>query len=240
MTEERRAEIEHEIAQNADARAEIAAYRQQVEALHALYDPVLGEPIPDRMSSDTIQRRLAARTRRRAAQLVAAVILVLIGSAGGWYLRPLQAPPNTEMTMSLADEALLAHRVYTAERRHAVEVPASDEAHLVRWLSARLETELRTPDLKDAGYYFIGGRLLPSPEGPAAQFMYEDDTGERLTLYIRPDPGTEETRFEYVSEDGVGAFYWVEGRFGYALIGAQPRDPLLRAARLVYLGLSEE
>ena len=70
--------------------------------------------------------------------------------------------------------------------------------------------------------------------------MYEDDAGERLTLYIRPDPGGEETRFEYVNVDGVGAFYWIEGRFGYALIGAQPRDPLLRAARLVYLDLSGE
>ena len=40
--------------------------------------------------------------------------------------------------------------------------------------------------------------------------------------------------FRHIEADGTGAFYWIEGDFGYALIGDLARDPLLRAARAVY------
>jgi anti-sigma factor RsiW len=51
----------------------------------------------------------------------------------------------------------------------------------------------------------MGGRLLPAEDGPAAQFMYENGTGERLTLYFRNGIG-DETAFRYHEEVGIGAF----------------------------------
>jgi anti-sigma factor RsiW len=43
----------------------------------------------------------------------------------------------------------------------------------------------------------MGGRLLPDLGLPAAQFMYEDAAGRRLTLYIRKETGLNNTSFQF-------------------------------------------
>src|SRR5205809_25292 len=75
-----------------------------------------------------------------------------------------------------------AHRLYIAEVRHPIEVTAN-ENHLLPWLSRRVGTNLRAPDLSTFGLRLLGGRLLPGMNGPAALFMYEGLTGERITFY---------------------------------------------------------
>jgi anti-sigma factor RsiW len=130
-------------------------------------------------------------------------------------------------------DAIAAHRVYSVEVRHPVEVNADQETHLVQWLSKRLGRELTVPDLSPAGFRLMGGRLLPAEDGPAAQFMYENTSGERLTLYLRVGVGGE-TAFRYHEEGGIGAFYWSDEGFGYAIAAKADRELLLRIAELVY------
>ena len=77
------------------------------------------------------------------------------------------------------------------EVRHPVEVDAGQEAHLVQWLSKGLGRQLTVPDLGATGFRLIGGRLLSAEDRPAAQFMYETDGGERLSLYLRSGVGGE-------------------------------------------------
>ena len=103
----------------------------------------------------------------------------------------------------------------------------------MQWLSKRLGRQLVTPDLSGAGFHLMGGRLLPAEDGPAAQFMYENGTGERLTLYLRSGIG-DETAFLYHEEGGVGAFYWSDEGFGYAIAARADRGPLLRIAEIVH------
>jgi hypothetical protein len=64
----------------------------------------------------------------------------------------------------------------------------------------------------------MGGRLLPAKDGPAAQLMYENGKGDRLTLYFRVGIGGQ-TAFGYHEDRGIGAFYWTEEGFGYAIAG---------------------
>jgi anti-sigma factor RsiW len=119
------------------------------------------------------------------------------------------------------------------EARHTVEVNADQEAHLVQWLSKRLGRELIVPDLAPAGFRLMGGRLLPAEYGPAAQFMYENGSGERLTLYLRAGV-RDETAFRYHQEGGIGAFCWSDEGFGYAIAAKADRELLLRIAELVH------
>jgi len=130
-------------------------------------------------------------------------------------------------------DAIAAYRTFAVEVRHPVEVDAGQEAHLVQWLSKRLGRQLVVPDLASAGFRLMGGRLLPAEDGPAAQFMYENGTGERLTLYLRTGVG-DETAFRYHEDGGIGAFYWSDEGFGYAIAAKADRDLLLRVAELVY------
>ncbi len=70
--------------------------------------------------------------------------------------------------------AAMAHVVYSREKRHAIEVMANEERHLVSWLSKRLGFALKVPNLSREGYALVGGRLLPGDQGSVAHFMYED------------------------------------------------------------------
>jgi anti-sigma factor RsiW len=103
----------------------------------------------------------------------------------------------------------------------------------VQWLSKRLGRPLVVPNLTAAGFQLIGGRLLPAEEGAAAQFMYQNGKGERLTLYLRSGIGGE-TAFRYQEDAGIGAFYWSDQGFGYAIAAKGDRDLLLRIAEMVY------
>jgi anti-sigma factor RsiW len=138
----------------------------------------------------------------------------------------------------LARRAAVAHAVYSPELRHPVEVGADQQQHLVAWLSKRLGTPLRPPQLQQLGYALEGGRLLPGQSGPVAQFMYRDGAGQRLTLYVSTEQThNDSTGFRFTQEGRVGVFYWIDGKFGYALSGALDKTALGKIAGAVYAQL---
>jgi len=122
-----------------------------------------------------------------------------------------------------------------------VEVAASDEAHLVQWLSRRLGAPLKAPSLSDRGWRLLGGRLLPGEGAPRAQFMYENAQGARLTLFVAvfaPGQAPAETSFRSLRDGARESFYWVEGSFGYALSAELPASEVQALAREVYAQLT--
>jgi len=220
-------EIAAWLAAHPDDAERVASWRRQKEILHAAFDPVLEEPVPDRLS---------LRARPRPAMpfraIAAAVGWLALGAVVGYALRGAPSPGETPPT--LARNAAIAHAVYAPDVRHPVEVAADQEAHLVQWLSRRLGTPLSVPRLAEQGFALVGGRLLPGERGPVAQFMYEDGSGRRLTLYVRTDPQQRDTAFRYAREGQVGVFYWIDRKLGYALSGDLTRDELLAVAESAY------
>ena len=156
----------------------------------------------------------------------------------GWQLHAQTAEKRAE-AVSWPRRAAIAHVVYSPEVRHPVEVGAEQEAHLVAWLSKRLGAPLKVPYLGAQGYQLVGGRLLPGERGPVAQFMYQESKGRRLTLYVRVNAEqSAETAFRFARERGVGVFYWIDRKLGYALSGDIEKDELLRVATAVYRQLN--
>ena len=233
LVPERKAAVEAYLAANPDAAQRVKDYRAQNAMFRAALDPVLSEPVPAGL---TVRPRTAGRPWRRHAGIAASLVAA---AALGWFARG-QFPAPAELDIDLAQRAVLAHRVYAPEVLHPVEVSARQEQHLVQWLSKRMRTPVRAPQLTDAGFQLVGGRLLPdADENPAAQFMYEDAEGRRLTLYVAANrDGPRETAFRYNEADGVHTFYWIEGALGYALTGEIERPQLLRIAEAVYRDLN--
>ncbi len=225
----RRAEIERQLAADPQAAARVADYRRQNEALHALFDPVLDAPIPAAMQ---------ATPRPPVWLRYAAMVGVLAVGISLGYTLPGLAPAPDEGAVFLPRQAAVAHAVYAPEVLHPVEVTAAQEQHLVNWLSKRLGGKVRAPNLTAAGFELMGGRLLPGNGTPAAQFMYQDAHGHRLTLYVRQMPDQDGTAFRFVEENGLGVFYWTDRGFGYALSGSQAKPVLLQVAELVYRQLN--
>lgn len=221
----RRRELEAMLGAKPGLNAHVEAWRTHNRLLHQAFDPILDEPIPARLLAP-------AGGRRTPLRVAAAFGWLAIGGLLGFYVRgPLDDPAATH---TLARDAALAHVVYAPEVRHPVEVGADNEAHLVAWLSKRLGTELKPPRLNALGFQLVGGRLLPGGHGPVAQFMYQDATGRRLTLYVRTDKDRGTTSFRYAEEGPVGVFYWLDGNLGYALSGEVRKQELLQLATAVY------
>ena len=204
-----------------------AANADQNNLLRRQFDPVLTEPIPARM----YLKRPAWLDYARAAVFVA--VGIGIGMSIPWT-RPAPQPTAIAVT-PLPVRAARAHLVYSPEVRHPVEVEAKEQDHLVKWLSKRLDLPLKVPVLSSEGFELLGGRLLPGNDGPVAQFMYQEATGKRLTLYVtRPHKGDEITAFRFAQEGRVSVFYWIDRDCGYALSGELDKPQLSRVASLVY------
>ena len=230
----RHLEVETYIAQHPDIAQKVKDYQAYNQGLHALFDNTLQEPVPDTFKARS-QFKKYAPVYLKAAAMVAALI---IGSVFGWIIRgEVETVSNT--TMAMVNDAFASHAVYTPEVRHPVEVTREHEQHLFSWLSKRIDANVRAPALSSLGYELLGGRLLASEGEPAAQFMYENTQGQRLTLFVRHRKTSEsQTAFRYATQDNVRGFYWIDGDLGYALIGEVDQNIISEAAHAVYQELN--
>ena len=225
----RRTEVEAILLADPLAADKVAAYRKQNDMLHALFDPTLSEAAPPRLR---VQARPVS-AMRYAAMLGMLALGLSAGYVGRGAMTVAPAP------LAWYKDAAFAHVAFVPEVLHPVEVSAIQETHLVNWLSKRLGAAVRAPHLQQAGFELMGGRLLPADAQPAAQFMYQDSRGQRLTLYVKREPKADTTSaFRYATEDGVSVFYWIDRDFGYALSGDLPKADLLKVAEVVYRQLN--
>lgn len=238
--------IEERLLHQPDASSRLANWRAQRDALRALHTHLLESPVPQQMRDVLLRADPANRQThdwRHWGGIAAGMVLAF---SLGWLSHG-SLPGNVETpgmarqgSLAFSHQAAMAHLVYSPEIRHAVEVSASEQAHLVQWLSKRLGKPLAVPDLGTQGFQLMGGRLLPGDAGAHAQFMYQDPNGIRLTLYMGAlDTGSigeagGETAFRYSDDGSVPRFYWVDQGFGYALAGHVSREALMKLARVVH------
>jgi anti-sigma factor RsiW len=234
LDDSRRVQVEAHLAHDPAATERVRIWREQKKALHALYNPKLNEPVPQRLFAVRMLQR-----RGPSFALVAGAIG--LSFALGWVSqsyrtdRIVEAATAATAAASLPRRAALAYAVYAPEVRHPVEVGADQHEHLVKWLSKRLGHELKVPVLTQQGFDLLGGRLLPGGKGPGAQFMYQDAKGLRITLYVSlRDAEPRDTAFRFTQEDKIAVFYWIDGKLGYALSGEMDRARLLAVATDVY------
>lgn len=246
LAPDRYQEVAHWLAENPHEQGRLQAYAEQNAALHRLYDSVLEEPVPPLLqSAQPKPSKLPAWSSRWPVYKIAAGMLItlgagLLGGVAGWSLHAGQAQAlaarqfNLKVS-SLPHQAAIAHAVFTPEVKHPVEVGADQQEQLVKWLSKRLGSAIRPPALTTRGYELVGGRLLPGNAGPVAQFMYQNPSGQRLTLYLsNENRQNQDTGFQFLQEGQINVFYWIDGKFGYALSGSIDKGELSRIASLVY------
>jgi anti-sigma factor RsiW len=232
LAPDRQAAVDAWLATHADDMARVNAWRALADTIRARYGAVATEPLPARLSLRQIER--AGRSWRLA--MAAALAAFLAGGFAGWMAHGAVASSGNRMAAFTAD-ALDAYRLYAVEVRHPVEVPGSEEAHLVQWLSKRVGYQLRIPDLEPVGLKLVGGRLLPGPHGGAAAFfMYESRSGERFTLYSTRADGPDSS-LRYDADGAVGALYWADGDVAYVVSGEANRDLLHKVAETAYAQL---
>ncbi|MEP6655783.1 MAG: anti-sigma factor [Betaproteobacteria bacterium] len=214
--------------------ARVAEIRALSAALRAALDPIVTEPIPERLIQAAIGRAHGASRSRWLGSAVAIAATLVLGIGIGWYGRTIDIEHDGTPT-SFARQAAFAHALYAADVNRPVEIWAADEKRLVTWLTKRLGLAVHAPDLNNVGYALVGGRLVAGNEKPTALFMYENADKQRLSLQVRRDSDTHgETAFRYAVEKGVGVFYWIDDNCSYAISGVLDRNQLLSIAHVVY------
>lgn len=243
LPESRLAEIEAHLAAHPAEAERLQAYREQKAALRALFDPLLDEPLPaawrelaelPATRADAPHRPFLARWSLQ--RIAAGLAIAMLGGVAGWLGHgQYQASERLAQVVPLSRQAAVAHVVYSPDLRRPVEVTAEQEDQLVKWLSKRLGTPVSPPKLGAIGYELVGGRLLPGNSGPVAQFMYQEGSGQRLTLYVSTENAvSRDTGFRFAREGEINVFYWVDGKFGYALSGSIAKSELAKVATAVY------
>ncbi|OZI18665.1 hypothetical protein CAL26_13225 [Bordetella genomosp. 9] len=226
----RRAQVEAYLAGHPEVADRMRQHAGLRRRLRDELAPVMEEPIPPEL--DLARMVEAYRQRRRIPwRIAASIVLALgIGGVGGWNLRGgaagpgIGAPVATQELASaggiaaLAREAAASYQVYAADPTRPVEMPATDSAQLVAWISQRLDRRIALPDLDAAGYRFMGGRLVATEHGPAGLFLYNDTHGTRIAMMVRPMAVEGDTPMSAHKQGDVSGYAWSDQGLGYSLM----------------------
>ncbi|MBS0581953.1 MAG: anti-sigma factor [Proteobacteria bacterium] len=215
LDEDGRARVEAWLNHHPDRAEEIRGWQRDAQRLRA----ALGT-LPDSTSRSNLDPALirALHRQRVRSQFALAAMLVLtfaVGGIGGWQVRRWAA--STEPA-PMAD-ALQAYRMFAMERRAQLDVTQHQAGDVQTWLDENFQNAARLPDLDNAGFHPVGGRLLATDNGPAAMVMYEDRQGSAITFYIRPpSPHAGTLPRGQRLEGQLAATYWSADGYNYALV----------------------
>lgn len=225
---DRAREIEGALERDPALQAELESLMMANTSAEQAFAEMLEDPVPAALAAairDAEPARPANRPGppvvRRWVAAASAALALLAGGVGGYVLSGDRGPVQVAAAPTWLEDIADYHRVYAAQVRHLVEVPADEAAHIQTWLSATVGTEIVIPDLSDAGLTFQGARLLVAAGKPVAQLMFTDAEDRVVALCaIQSDAprdgfGRQQIdAFEMVSWGGDGANFVVVGDAG--------------------------
>jgi anti-sigma factor RsiW len=208
----RRSEVERYLARHPDRAVEVQGWRQDAQQLRTL---LVGDLSPASAADPVnIRSRLQRRRVRRLATAAGLALCLAVGGVVGWAARGMGAGGDAPMA-----DAMQAYRLLALDHGVGLDITTANETDLREWLVDRVGADARLPDLTDAGFHPLGGRLFATDQGPAAMVLYDDGAGHTVSFYVRP-PGAirhllpRGTR----EDDGLLADYWSNGGHNYAVV----------------------
>ncbi len=147
---------------------EAGSLPQSETQLARVFDPVLEQPVPQRLRATFFAPGAGGQSVVRPWSRGSSSDPSQVRSAmPGWLATPNAYAP------SAARSGYSPHRVYTGGPAPSGGDRSPGEQLVTSALEASRESSAGTR-LARFGYNLVGGRLLPGERGPAAQFMYED------------------------------------------------------------------
>lgn len=248
-------EINEILAQDDDARIVFEKLKLGSEFGARAFDRLLQEPIPldlvrnikDAGKTEDEPPKLGfaaipvAAARRPAAfwpqALAASLVLFLAGGAVGYLVSEQQdtdAPFQVAAARTWLDDIADYHRIYSRQTRHLVEVPASEQQHIVEWLSASTGVSFALPDLSGQALTFEGARLLVAGGKPTAQLLYRNADSEIFAIcFLQSDPVEGRTALAESMRNDIGLVSWQKGNASYVVVGPSADPDLERLAETV-------
>lgn len=212
LNEPRRSHVERYLARDAERAEEVQAWRQGAQQLRALLAGDLS-PVPA-LDPELVRSRVRERRVRRFAIAAGFVVCISVGAIGGWAARGM----GNGAVAPMAD-AMQAYRLLAVDHGLGLDITTPNENDLRAWLSGRVGADVRLPDLADAGFRPMGGRVFATDQGPAAMVLYDDGNGHTVSFYVRPPGAARHMLPRGEREDGgLLANYWSEGHHNFAVV----------------------
>ncbi|WP_369941098.1 anti-sigma factor family protein [Xanthomonas medicagonis] len=206
--------------------ARVAGWKQDADALRAAWAGAEALPANPALSASALRRRVRQRRRTLAGMAASCVLMLGLGTGLGWQLRDSRLGGER---LPMAD-AVAAYRLF-ADGEQPLEFDAARRTDLQGWLHTHFGAAGAVPDLQAQGFALRGGRLLSTPEGAAAMLVYQDASGARIGLYLRPGSSR---LHEGERRDGrLLAQYWSEGGTAFALVGPATQTRMRQIAPLL-------
>jgi anti-sigma factor RsiW len=217
--------------------AEVEALRRQSEILRGIAQAMLDEPVPQRLRemlpkpSPVAALRLPRRALR-CLQAAAALALLVTGGALGWG-----ASAGFAQRASAEDElfADMAHAyAFYGERSYPVDFAPEHAAEFTSWIDRSFEREVQPPDLRDFGYTYRGGRLIPAAGTSLGLFQYEHPVDAGLTVFFWTNAAPPRPPDPPQAGESVAVRFWSRDGLNLAVVSERSNRDLETAADAVF------
>lgn len=228
LNERDRASVAAYLIAHPDLGSEVETLRRQNEALKAIGQEILDEPVPARLRA-ALQQPKEAEPRETGVTLVqppprrpffeaaAAVFLFVLGSAAGWFLHANVNPGPSEDDL-LTSQIAYAYEFYQRERDYPIDFAADRSEDFDGWINRSFTRSLPPPDLARFNFAFAGGRLMPTARTPVGLFAFENDRQERLGVFFwQRSPGAASVPLHRVDQR-TALKVWTVGDLSLAVI----------------------
>jgi anti-sigma factor RsiW len=211
---------------HAEGCTECRTFFEQMEVAHvAVRAALAAEVTPIELREEIYARlaeaRLARRSRRWSAPLVAAAVVCVLLLGAVVFLRP-RSPMGSLVSVIAAEHA----KVVGGDR-----VSSSDRGEIERWLAARVAFAVHVPEFTDAR--LTGARICLTEAGRGAVVEYA--IGDRtLSYFILPSPPNAlpiGAGLTHAAQSGYRMVVWRDTGLVHALVGALSHEHLDRLAR---------
>jgi anti-sigma factor RsiW len=116
-------------------------------------------------------------------------------------------------TASIEDEVVTSH-VRSLLADHVTDVAASSRHVVKPWFAGRIDYAPPVPDLADAGFTLVGGRLDYVDRHPVPAIVYRRQL-HVINLFVLPSSSRAPARTARTSEDGYNLVAWQAGGLRY-------------------------
>jgi anti-sigma factor RsiW len=227
----RRGEVERYLSRHPERAEEVHAWRQDAQQLRTLLAGDLGAAPSreDAMDPAVVRQRRDRRRMNRAAMAAGLVLCLAVGGMAGWAARGMGAGGMAPMA-----DAMQAYQLLAVDHGVGMDITTGNEVDLRAWLAGRVGATVHLPDLADAGFRPMGGRLFATDQGPAAMVLYDDGNGHTVSFYVRPPGAARRLLPRGEREDnGLLANYWSDGWHNYAVVALADAAGRAAAQRIV-------
>jgi anti-sigma factor RsiW len=238
-----RSEVDSWLESDAELRDRVAALAASAEALRSVFEPVLHEPVPERLlaaargataggevidfaaaQKPRVSRPLIARTWVRWA-LAAGVGGLLIGGSAGYFAGGYDTGTKTAanaVSANWLDNIAGYHKLLInagADDQALVDVPP-DSSDAARKGVQKLPSDFKLPNLKPWGLDFQGARYLVIGGQPATQLFYTTDNKSLGPLTVVIGTTSQSDIAPAFDRRGdLNMLYWRHHGHAYALVG---------------------